>query len=68
MADITMCEGKGCKSKNTCYRYKAEPNIFRQAYFIESPIKDSGCEYYWNFESKKLPEKEIDKFGFCQSL
>jgi len=50
MADITMCKGKGCESKHTCYRYKAEPNIFKQAYFIESPIKDSGCEYYWNIE------------------
>ena len=50
MADITMCEGKRCKSKHTCYRYKAEPNIFRQSYFMESPIKDSVCEYYWKFE------------------
>lgn len=50
MADITMCEGKGCGSKNTCYRHKAEPNIFTQSYFMESPIKDSVCEYYWKFE------------------
>ncbi|MEJ6791997.1 MAG: hypothetical protein QNK89_04490 [Lacinutrix sp.] len=48
MADITMCEGKGCESKYTCYRHKAEPSKYRQSYFMESPIKDSGCEYYWN--------------------
>ena len=50
MADITMCEGRGCEIKHTCYRHKAEPNKYRQSYFTESPIKDSGCEYYWSFE------------------
>ena len=49
MADITMCEGEGCEIKDTCYRHKAKPSIFLQAYF-EPPIKDSVCEYYWNFE------------------
>jgi len=34
MADITMCEGKGCESKNTCYRFTAKPSKFRQSYFI----------------------------------
>ena len=48
MADITMCEGKGCESKNTCYRFTAKPSKFRQSYFITTPIKDKGCEYYWN--------------------
>ena len=52
MADITMCEGKGCECKHTCYRHKAKPNKHRQSYFMESPIKDSGCEYYWNFEGQ----------------
>ena len=52
MADITMCEGKGCEIKDTCYRYKAKPNKHRQSYFMEPPIKDSVCEYYWNFEGQ----------------
>ena len=52
MADITMCEGKRCESKHTCYRYKAKPNKHRQSYFMESPIKDSGCEYYLNFKDQ----------------
>ena len=51
MADITMCEGKGCERKQTCYRHKAKPSIFLQAYF-EPPIKGSGCEYYLNFEDQ----------------
>ena len=48
MADITMCEGKGCDVKNTCYRFTAKPSKFMQSYFIATPIKDKGCEYYWN--------------------
>jgi len=47
MADITMCNGKGCNVKNTCYRFKAPINEFRQSYFIEVPGKDESCDYYW---------------------
>lgn len=45
MSDITMCEGKGCDLKSTCYRYKADPG-YRQSYFIDSPIEDGQCDYY----------------------
>ena len=51
MADITMCEGKGCERKHTCYRHKAKPSIFLQSYF-EPTIKGSGCEYYLNFKDQ----------------
>ena len=47
MADITMCRGEGCECKLTCYRYVAEPNMHRQSYFVESPIINNGCDYYW---------------------
>ena len=47
MPDITKCKGEGCEAKNTCYRFTATPSM-RQSYFTESPIKDSGCEYYLN--------------------
>lgn len=47
MADITMCEGKGCIVKNNCYRFKAPINEYRQAYFAEQPGKDKSCNYYW---------------------
>ena len=46
MADITMCEGKDCKLKETCYRFKATPNEYRQSYFIDPPIKKDKCDYY----------------------
>jgi hypothetical protein len=47
MPDITMCEGKGCELRSTCYRYTAEPSKYRQSYFIEPPIKDGECDEYW---------------------
>ena len=53
MADITMCNGKGCTMRNTCYRFKAARGEY-QAYFTNAPHKDKVdednntiCEYYW---------------------
>jgi hypothetical protein len=48
MPDITMCEGKGCKLKETCHRFKATPNKYGQSYFTETPIKKGKCDYYIN--------------------
>jgi hypothetical protein len=47
MPDITKCKGEGCEAKFTCYRFTAKPSM-RQSYFMESPIRDGGCEYYIN--------------------
>lgn len=47
MADITMCPGTNCPHKESCYRFTATPNEYRQAYFVDPPIKDGKCEYYW---------------------
>ena len=47
MPDITMCSGEGCKSKETCYRYKAMPSPV-QSYFLKPPIVNNGCEHYIN--------------------
>ena len=56
MADITMCGGGDCPLKDTCYRYKAEPNEFRQAYFFGEPFVEEDdsvtCEYYWSYNEK----------------
>jgi hypothetical protein len=46
MADITMCEGKNCPLKESCYRYTAKPNEYRQSYFVNSPVKDGQCDEY----------------------
>lgn len=47
MPDITMCEGTGCPVKESCYRFTAEPNEFRQSYFATPPFKDGKCALYW---------------------
>ena len=39
MADISMCLGKGCPLRDTCYRHTAKPNEYRQAYFVSAPVK-----------------------------
>ena len=49
MADITMCWGTDCAIKDNCYRYKAQPNSNRQAYFTIAPVELD----------------ENDKFIFC---
>jgi len=49
MADITMCNGEGCKQKDKCYRHTAKPCELRQSYFAEPPkTSPTECEYYWD--------------------
>jgi|TARA_B110000908_G_C10223485_1_gene436626 hypothetical protein len=50
MADISMCEGKGCEVKETCYRFKATPSKYRQSYIFPSNLKGMTCDYYWNLQ------------------
>lgn len=53
MPDITMCRGDLCGRRETCYRFNATPNEFRQSYFVKVPLKESGdCEYYWEKRSE----------------
>ena len=49
MSDITMCTGKECPLKETCYRYTAPKNEYRQSYFQFVPYDhESGdCEFYY---------------------
>lgn len=53
MADITMCNGDECNVKNSCYRYTATPNPFRQSYFNGIPIVDDKCNHYINDKTLK---------------
>jgi hypothetical protein len=46
MADITMCKGINCNQTNSCYRYLAKANPYRQSYFEDSPMKDGKCDEY----------------------
>ena len=59
MADITMCNGKGCTMRNTCYRFKAARGEY-QAYFTESPhdnkvdeANNTICEHYWKVDKPR---------------
>jgi len=54
MPDITMCKGTDCPQKENCYRFTANPNEYRQSYFMTPPIKDSKCEYYWGENAENI--------------
>lgn len=48
MADITMCEGTGCKRKEECYRFTAKVNEHRQTYFEQVPLNaDGSCPVFY---------------------
>jgi hypothetical protein len=54
MPDIAMCKAHICPDRQTCYRYKAIPDPYRQTYgsFYEH-IGDDGsyeCHFYWPLE------------------
>ena len=50
MADISKCTGKGCKSKETCYRYTAKADEYWQSYsdfWREIKDDENKCSHYW---------------------
>ena len=50
MPDISMCSGKECPLRFSCYRCNAKPNDARQSYFTKPPFKVDGdvieCEHW----------------------
>jgi hypothetical protein len=40
MPDISMCKNEECPNKNTCFRYRAKPNPYRQSYFLDHNHED----------------------------
>jgi len=55
MADITMCRGIGCHQKDTCYRFTAEANEYRQSYFVKEPMQTpTECDHFWDTEEKLI--------------
>lgn len=55
MSDIAKCENESCPLKDSCYRYTALANEFRQSYAKFQIDDESGeCSGFWdNFEYKK---------------
>jgi hypothetical protein len=52
--DIAMCLGTDCPQKESCYRYTAKPNEYRQSYFSVAPIKDGKCDMYWGEKAEAI--------------
>jgi hypothetical protein len=58
MADITMCENEDCDLNKLCYRFKAKPDKYRQAYGYFQPVYNSEtekveCEYFYPITTKE---------------
>ena len=52
MADISMCYNDTCPLRETCYRFTAKPNPWRQTYADFTWSEDNEgkitCGDYWN--------------------
>jgi hypothetical protein len=57
-----MCPGTNCPYKESCYRFTAKASDW-QSVFIDSPIKDGKCDYFWGNNSQSVWDqlKEIVK-------
>jgi hypothetical protein len=52
MADISMCNGKGCDLKEYCYRFTATPDSIAQTYTnfqpdLETMYGEKHCDFFW---------------------
>lgn len=50
MPDISMCANHACPSNAECYRYRAEPNPYRQAYSVFTPDASGKCDSFVQVE------------------
>ena len=50
--DITVSKGNKCHLKSKCYRFKAIPSEYWQAYFTSIPydVETKSCEYFWKIK------------------
>lgn len=59
MPDIAMCTNSVCPSANKCYRFRAEPNQYRQTYSSYTPDTRGKCDMFEEYlEPKKGKENE----------
>ena len=59
MPDIAMCDGEGCRKRQTCYRFTAKPDK-AQTYFKPDP---KTCEHYWPSCPSCTSSELIEKMG-----
>lgn len=48
MASISMCSNKSCALRERCYRYRAVPDRYDQAYGDFFPDHDGVCTDFWD--------------------
>lgn len=55
MPDISMCSGKDCPLKESCYRFKAVPSEYRQSWLVTPPYnpETKTCDHYWEEDDPK---------------
>jgi len=51
MADISMCPGDTCQSKEKCYRFKAEPSNCQSYSVFTKNIKGDRCDDFIQYET-----------------
>lgn len=52
MADITKCKGGDSQLCDSCWRFLAPVNKYKQS-FMEVPLYDGGkCEEYWSINDR----------------
>ena len=53
MADISMCQGGKCPRKETCYRFTAPANPYRQSYgSFDIMFEGKECEAFLSNEGR----------------
>ena len=59
MPDIAMCADHECPAREGCYRYKATPDPYYQAYGEFNRGGMHYCRYFWPMKINEKP-KEAD--------
>ena len=59
MSDISMCANETCTLKESCWRFNAPVNEYRQSYGDFKQKEDLTCDHYWGM--KEVPDKQEDK-------
>ena len=67
MSDITKCPGTDCPLKQSCKRFTAKSNEYRQAYFLDPPYhinyEGFSCEMYWGEFAQSVWESLQESIG-----
>lgn len=61
MADISMCSNDNCKDKNSCYRFTAPRNPWRQSYVAIVGVFDKNTCIYYTEDTRNEEERAAAK-------